>query len=59
MRKLLGLIVCASLCAVLGLGSTGCTKKPEKDKPVAGVKDKDKKPPPAADKDKPVPAPKK
>jgi FtsZ-interacting cell division protein ZipA len=30
MRKLLGLIICVGVCAVLGLGPTGCTKPAEK-----------------------------
>ncbi|GEM_PF-7016395 len=36
MRKLLGLLICASLVAVLSLGSTGCTKKEEPKKPPVG-----------------------
>jgi hypothetical protein len=32
MSKLLGVLICASVCLVLGLGAAGCTKKTEKDK---------------------------
>jgi len=34
MSKLLGVLICGCVCLVLGLGSTGCTKKNEKEKSV-------------------------
>jgi FtsZ-interacting cell division protein ZipA len=48
MRKLLGLLLCVGICAVLGFGSLGCTKKPadkKADKAVGAPKktDADKK----------------
>jgi uncharacterized membrane protein len=41
MKRLLAMLLCVGLCMVLGLGTTGCGKKTEKDK-VAADKDKDK-----------------
>ena len=34
MSKLLGMLLCGCICLVLGLGSTGCTKKKEEKKVV-------------------------
>lgn len=51
LKRLLAILVCVGLCAVLGLGTTGCGKGKDKDKDkdkTAKDKDKDK----AKDKDK-------
>ena len=57
MRKLLGLLVCASLVAMLSIGSTGCTKKDEKEKAKPPVAKKEKeKVEPAKEKEKVEPA---
>jgi uncharacterized protein HemX len=38
MRKLLGMLLCVGICLVLGLGTTGCTKKKTEEKKTEETK---------------------